>query len=114
MGVKQKLIEKWRALRGKDVPIENPWATSTDALPGHSVKKSVGQNGVVELALRRDRKYHVPGLLLFKRILACVLMVLHFVIAQVVLTAAPQIQLLFWLFLPTSFLLADYVWKTRK
>lgn len=58
-------------------------------------------------------KIQIPGFRTFKRILAFVFMVGYFLIGEMALTMPPSIPIGVALVL-TAFLLADYLWKTRK
>lgn len=59
-------------------------------------------------------KLRLPGFRTFKRVLAFGLMVFHFVVSQLAWTGPEQNQPLALIFLFTSFMLADYLWKTRR
>ncbi|MCJ7459208.1 MAG: hypothetical protein MUP17_09475 [candidate division Zixibacteria bacterium] len=60
-------------------------------------------------------KKRIPGLLWFKRILAGFLLLINFTFSQFMLGSlgAPA-QPMFILFLANSFILLDYLWKTRR
>lgn len=58
-------------------------------------------------------KIQIPGFRTFKRILAFVFMVGYFVVGEMALTMPPSVPLGIVLVV-TSFLMADYLWKTRK
>lgn len=60
-------------------------------------------------------KLRVPHLLTFKRILAAFLLLVNFVFSQFLLgSVGTGAQPMFILFLLNSFILVDYLWKTRR
>ena len=59
-------------------------------------------------------KIHVPGLRLFKRILAGILTLINFFVMCATLMSNPNTQPLFWLFALNFFILLDYMWKTGR
>jgi len=59
-------------------------------------------------------KIHVPGLRTAKRVIAGILLVINFFIAQATLMSAPASQPLYLLFILNAFILLDYLWKTRR
>ena len=69
---------------------------------------------MVEFEIRKKRKFRIHGLRTAKRVLATVLLVINFFISQATLLSAATSQPLFWLFFLNSFILLDYLWKTRK
>jgi hypothetical protein len=113
--VNDYLRKIWNGLfhRGKkdeDEEIEVPasWqkAENTSPRPGRKNKKQI----VVQ-----KHKIRVPGLRWFKRALAGCLLFINFVFSQFLLSrVGDQGQSLFILFLLNSFIMADYLWKTRK
>jgi hypothetical protein len=63
--------------------------------------------------LPRSRNvWRIPGFRQFKRLVAVICMVLNFIMGELSLTS-PGSFLFSVFFLATSFLLADYLWKTR-
>lgn len=60
------------------------------------------------------RRFRIPGLRSFKRLVAFFLMVVDFIIGELALTGPAGNQPLAIFFLLNSFILADYLWKTRK
>lgn len=66
------------------------------------------------LPRRPTVKWRIPGFRQFKRLTAGLLMVVNFIIGELTLTG-PRATLIFALFfILNSFLLCDYLWKTRK
>jgi hypothetical protein len=65
---------------------------------------------------RIQHRFRIPGLLMFKRILAGFLCFVNFVISQYVLgiSKGGVAQGMFIFFLFNAFICADYLWKTRK
>jgi hypothetical protein len=60
-------------------------------------------------------KKRIPGLRWFKRILAGFLLLINFAFSQYLLgSIGTQAQPMFLLFLLNSFILIDYLWKTRR
>ena len=60
-------------------------------------------------------KWHFPGLLRIKRVLAGILMIVNLAFSQFLLGATQGTTQIFTLmFVANAFLLADYLWKTRK
>lgn len=70
--------------------------------------------GVIELEVKKHKKFHVPGLRTAKRVLAGFLLIINFFISQATLMSAATSQPLFWLFFLNSFIILDYIWKTRN
>lgn len=63
----------------------------------------------------QKHKLRVPGLLKIKRILAGFLLLLNFIFSQFLLgRVGDQGQPMFIIFLLNSFIMADYLWKTRR
>jgi hypothetical protein len=62
---------------------------------------------------RAKHFFRIPGFRQFKRVAAFVCMLVNFFMGEFALTA-PGSQLFSVFFLVTSFLLADYLWKTQK
>jgi len=80
------------------------WERSPSAGPGK------GQRIVVV-----KHKKRIPGLKFFKRALAGVLLLINFAFSQFILGSLGTVaQPMFILFLANSFILLDYLWKTRK
>jgi len=60
-------------------------------------------------------KRRIPGLRAIKRILAGILLLINFSFSQFLLgSIGTQAQPMFFLFLLNSFILIDYLWKTRR
>jgi hypothetical protein len=59
------------------------------------------------------RKFRIPGLRTSKRIIAGILLLLNFFISQATLTGPVATQGFAVFFLLNSFILVDYLWKTR-
>lgn len=62
----------------------------------------------------KPSKIHIPFLRTTKRVMAGLLLIINFIISQATLTSHPDTQPLFWLFLLNSFIILDYIWKTRR
>lgn len=96
-----------------------PWRKKKeDPEPDWPGQKKKTKNEKLEKKKKQKRektsfKLKIPGLRPFKRLLAFCLMVFHFVVSQLTWTGPAQNQSLALVFLLTSFLLADYLWKTR-
>jgi len=78
--------------------------------------KHNNKTGTVTIQFERkgSHKIHVPGLRQVKRLLAAVLLVFNFFIAQASLTSASASQPLALFFYLNFFVLLDYLWKTRR
>ncbi len=60
-------------------------------------------------------RLRIPGFLFFKRVLAGFLLLVNFVFSQFLLgNVGSGAQPLFIVFLLNAFIIADYLWKTRK
>lgn len=86
-------------------------------VPADWVKGKPIENHVETVSVTVDKprargKFRVHGLRQFKRVLAFVMSVVNFLfgLTSISYGAFPVILLFF----PTSFILADYVWKTRN
>jgi hypothetical protein len=76
-------------------------------------KQKAAPDGKPSLVIKHKKR--IPGLLYFKRALASVLLFLNFVMSQFLLgTLGAAAQPLFIFFLANSFILLDYLWKTRR
>lgn len=75
--------------------------------------KGVPENS--RLLIQQEGKKRIPGLLKIKRLLAGVLLLFNFVFSQFLL-AATGVQgiFTFLFFMGNSFIMADYLWKTRR
>lgn len=61
----------------------------------------------------RIRKFRLPGLRSGKRIMAGILTIFYFLLSQLSLIGGQNWPIAI-IFLLTGFLLADYIWKTRR
>lgn len=101
---KQKDKAKRKEIDGVEIPKE--WQTN---------KPNVKSNPSPSLFEKSSsHKIRVPGLLTMKRVIAGVLLIFNFFIAQATLTSAPATQPLYILFILNAFILIDYLWKTRR
>lgn len=81
--------------------------------PSWSKKDGKASPEKKQLIVTKHKK-RIPGLLMFKRILAGVLFLINFVLSQFLLASAGEQGFgTFIIFLGNSFILADYLWKTR-
>ncbi len=107
-----KLLDRIRRKNKKE-------PTKEDQKPPGSWKKPdvtarAGRKWTPGLPKRPTVKWRIPGFRQFKRLTAGLLMVVNFIIGELTLTG-PRTTLIFALFfLLNAFLLADYLWKTRK
>ena len=87
------------------VPIPKEWRESENPgpTPTPSLFKETG-----------TQKIRVPGLRMVKRVIAALLLIINFLIAQATLMSAPATQPLYLLFGLNAFILLDYLWKTRR
>ena len=76
--------------------------------------KGVTQSFVVLEPRKTPRKIHITGLRTSKRVLALALLCLNFFIAQTALVSAQASLPMGILFFLNSFILLDYLWKTRS
>lgn len=100
---KKKAPEKWA---------EKLETQATAAPGGSELKEKVWDSKPPDPGDRK--KYRLPGFRLAKRVAACLLMVFHFFVGQMALTGAQGNVGLAFVFVLTAFLLADYLYKTRK
>lgn len=99
-------IKKRRKRRAAE-PTEVPASWNKSSRPGEPAPRK-------EMIVQKH-KLRVPGLLMFKRILAGFLLLLNFVFSQFLLgRVGDQGQAMFIIFLLNSFIMADYLWKTRR
>jgi hypothetical protein len=62
----------------------------------------------------QTEKRRIPGLKFFKRMIAAILLLINFIFSQFLLgSIGSQSQWVFLLFLGNSFIIGDYLWKTR-
>jgi len=61
-----------------------------------------------------SKKRRIPWLRNAKRILAGGLLFVNFLFSQFLLAATNQAELIFFVFLGNSFIILDYLWKTRR
>jgi hypothetical protein len=121
--IKQFFSNLWRSLpfhkkkkRGiehkQEESIEIPASWRKSPRPGDSSASSARARKQI---IVEKHKIRVPGLRWFKRCLASFLLLINFVFSQFLLgRVGEQGQPLFILFLLNSFIMADYLWKTRK
>jgi len=89
----------------RDVPVTVPRSWSKKKTD----QKTVAAPRVISHRLR------VPHLLFFKRALAAFLLLVNFIFSQFLLgSVGTGAQPMFILFLLNSFILIDYLWKTRR
>jgi len=99
-------LRKLHRKKGRQNIDEMPrsWERSPSAGPGKSQRIVVVKH-----------KKRIPGLKFFKRALAGVLLLINFAFSQFILGSLGTVaQPMFILFLANSFILLDYLWKTRK
>lgn len=74
-----------------------------------------GKPGQKKPQIIMKQKKRIPGLLMFKRLLAGFLFLVNFVLSQFLLGSLGEAgQPIFILFLLNAFIMADYIWKTRR
>lgn len=115
--IKQFLSNLWNSLpfnrkkkrrRAAAEPIKVPFSWRRNSRPGE------GAASEKEVIVQKH-KIRVPGLRAIKRILAVFLLLINFVFSQFLLgRVGDQGQPMFILFLLNSFIMADYLWKTRR
>ena len=105
MGIRDKLFGKKQA----KTKSENPWGKKTSK----STKTKSLQTTRTK-ASWKTYKIHIPGLRTAKRVIAAILLIVNFFIAQTALTSATQTQPLYWIFFLNALILLDYLWKTRR
>lgn len=97
--------ESKKSRKNKPVVLHPSWSKSEK--PGKSDQKS-------QVIIQRNKK-RLPGLLVFKRLLAGFLFLINFVLSQFLLASAGEQGFgTFLIFLGNAFILADYLWKTRR
>lgn len=95
-----------RRIKSQPIKVPRSWGRKRKASPSAMPGKSQ--------VIYRNKK-RVPGLLWFKRILAGVLLLINFSFSQFLLgSMGSQAQPMFALFFLNSFILLDYLWKTRR
>lgn len=104
----EKLKEKFKKKKDEAHEIPEKWLEKKPV-----VTKNL-KTRTVTVQFQKGRKFHLPGLRQGKRLLATVLMVFNFFIAQTALVSASASQPLALLFYLNCFIALDYVWKTRK
>jgi len=114
-GVLKKLVPKFslpfkRQNQKNVVEIPKEWVADKPTKQIVVAKSS----STVTMELKEYRKIRIPGLLLFKRIMAVTLMLIYFVMAQATIFYTGGNPMLYVLFILTSFLLLDYLYKTRR
>lgn len=109
MTVKEKLKRYLRLPKKNKVMIETPSAWIKDK----QVITLPSTSGMTQLELKKKRKIRIPMLRTIKRLIAAFLLIVNFFISQASLMSASQSQPLFVLFILNSFILVDYLWKTR-
>ena len=104
----EKVREKFRKKKDEQHEIPEKWLENKP-----NVTKNL-KSGVVTVKFQKGRKIHVPGLRGLKRLLAAILLIFNFFVAQASLTSASASQPLALFFYLNFFVLLDYVWKTRR
>jgi hypothetical protein len=116
--IKQQLSNLWGSLpfnkrkkkrrkadADEEISVPRSWSRSR---PGE--KRTSRKQVIVQ-----KHKLRVPGLRWFKRGLAAFLLLINFVFSQFLLSqVGGQGQAMFIIFLLNSFIMADYLWKTRR
>jgi hypothetical protein len=89
-------------------------AQDPDVVPASWLKHRSGQPKTEQKIQFIKNKKRIPGLLWFKRIMAGILLLINFSFSQFLLgSLGSTVQPMFIVFLGNSFILADYLWKTR-
>jgi len=104
---KQKKPTKPQKKKVDGVEIPEAWRKQKEKNPSGSSSFKVSTT-------KTSRKIHVPGLRMGKRLLAAILLIINLFISQATLMSAPTSQPMFWLFILNSFILLDYLWRTRR
>lgn len=92
----------------------------SDVVPKSWVKKNPDLESKelpqsTKIVIQQEGKKRLPGLLKIKRLLAGILFLLNFVFSQFLLAASgAQGFFVFLFFLGNSFIVLDYLWKTRR
>lgn len=95
-----------KQLRAEEDEVPEKWSQPTKKSKAGQANKNV---------ILKPGKKRIPGLLFFKRALAGILLLINGVFSQFLLgTIGNQAQPLFIFFLANCFILADYLWKTRR
>lgn len=90
-------------------------AEEPDVVPVSWLKHRSGQQKTEQKIHFIKNKKRIPGLLWFKRILAGILLLINFSFSQFLLgSLGSNVQPMFIVFLGNSFILLDYLWKTRR
>jgi len=111
MNLKKKLDKILRRLpKRKETTVETPSSWLKDK---QKIKLS-SSIGLTELVIKKKGKRRIPLLRTVKRLLAATLLIINFFISQASLMSAAASQPLFLLFILNSFIMLDYLWKTRK
>jgi hypothetical protein len=87
-----------------------------DVVPASWLKHRSGQPKTEQkIQFINKNKKRIPGLLWFKRIIAGILLLINFSFSQFLLgSLGSTVQPMFIVFLGNSFILLDYLWKTRR
>jgi hypothetical protein len=86
-----------------------------DMVPASWLKHRSGEPKTEQKIQFIKNKKRIPGLLWFKRIIAGILLLINFSFSQFLLgSLGSTVQPMFIVFLGNSFILLDYLWKTRR
>lgn len=104
---KTKAFRRAKKIEVEGVKVPKAW------LP-KSKGKLKPKQGYVIVEKKKQKKWHIPHLRSLKRGLAGILVIFNFLFSQFCLMSTPTTQVMGLLFLANSFIIADYLWKTRK
>lgn len=114
----KKILQKLRDKLSREKPSKNKiriphsWEKKEEVtgLRSQVKKKEV----VTKHPGKLKRLYHFPWLLRLKRGIAAILLLINLAFSQFVLGSQNEGQIFFLMFIANSFILADYLWKTRS
>lgn len=99
-----KSMRSRKARKDEPTVLHKSWDKTKQGKPGEKTQFVYGY-----------QKKRIPGFRQIKRLVAAGLLLINFILSQFLLgSLGQQGQPLFVLFLLNSFILADYLWKTRR
>jgi hypothetical protein len=110
-------VQRW--IRGKYydlldlIPIQKPDFSRNKRSRSRRKKRSSKKQYKDDVEYARN-VHHIPLYKKFKQVLAVVLLLFNLIFSQFLLGTSSSGQIMFLVFLGNSFLIADYLWKSRR
>ena len=106
-------ISKIKLDNDEEDQVPDQWVEKIDNSP-RRIRKGQLSIKKGKIVVSNRKLYHVPWLRNIKRVLAVILLFINFAFTQFLLISTGGLQIVSLFFFLNCFILADYLWKTRR